>query len=58
MISNISEKLVSLDKVIFNENSFHKCKLHEICSYIAMYPAKLVNKLIQAYTKEGGSYCK
>ncbi|MBP5256730.1 MAG: hypothetical protein J6Y96_00015 [Mycoplasma sp.] len=31
MISNFSEKLVSLDKVIFNENPFHKCKLHEIC---------------------------
>ena len=55
MISNFSEKLVSLDKVIFNENPFHKCKLHEICSYIAMYPAKLVNKLIQDYTDEGDS---
>lgn len=53
MIVNVTEKLTPLDKVIFNENSFHKCKLHEICSYIAMYPAKLVNKLIQAYTKEG-----
>lgn len=53
MIQNIDKKLISLDKVIFNEKAFHKCKLHEICSYIAMYPAKLVNELIQTYTKEG-----
>ena len=55
MIVNVAKKLTPLHKVIFNENSFHKCKLHEICSYVAMYPAKLVNKLIQDYTKEGDS---
>ena len=55
MIDDDNEKFVPLDKVIFNENLFHKCKLHEICSYIAMYPAKLVNKLIHNYTKEGDS---
>ena len=52
MIPNTNEKLIPLNKVIFNKNLFHKCKLHEICSYIAMYPPKLVNTLIRAYTKE------
>ncbi len=34
---------------------FEKCKLHEICSYIAMYPPELVHRLLAKYTNVGDS---
>ena len=50
-------KNISLNH-LFSDNfeiPFQKNKLHEICSYIAMYPAKLVHKLINKYTSEGNT---
>ena len=53
MITKQQYKNISLNR-LFSENykipPFQKNKLHEICSYVAMYPAKLVHKLINKYT--------
>ena len=45
----------SLKYLLNNDHKFpfKKNKLHEICPYVAMYPPKLVNKLIKTFTKEG-----
>ena len=55
MITKQEYKNISLNH-LFSDNfeiPFQKNKLHEICSYIAMYPAKLVHKLINKYTNKG-----
>ena len=57
MFTKQEYKNISLNQ-LFSDNfeiPFQKNKLHEICSYIAMYPAKLVHKLINKYTSEGNT---
>ena len=51
MLARQQYKNTSL-KHLFSTNfdiPFQKNKLHEICSYIAMYPAELVHKLINHF---------
>ena len=55
MIAKQEYKNISLNHLFSDDFkiTFRQNKLHEICSYIAMYPAKLVHKLINKYTNEG-----